>query len=552
MTMPQPKSDHHGDDERISTDPKEVGQWETITDEFANAATHVALLPTNKILAYGGSSLDPDEFKKPTLPLGQILDLNVEPPQVYQMSQANLHGDLWCGGHTLLEDGKLLFVGGTSFYPPPPDPIFGGLREAYLFDPWRETWERLDDMQEGRWYPTLIRLADNSVLVIGGFQFRDPEAEPATNLIKIIFDLFTKMQERIVKVQEVYHHDSQEWGIMKDERDFPLYPRLHLLPDGDVFYSGVFNTHYFVPGRFPSARWNQLTGEWTDLGGRHRKKNREEGISLLLALRPPNYEPKILVAGGGTHNLGRILMTIFHSIHKESWSSKFHFLTKVQDSAELIDLSQSEPRWQAIARMHFPRIHAPGVLLPDGQVAAIGGMSAYGHIPGTHMAQHPVLPAEMYDPDRNAWTLMAAQSKPRVYHSTAILLPDARVISMGSNPYAKMIEHAIEIYSPPYLFRGDRPVISQPPERMPYETPVSIRVNQARQIGQVVLMRPEVLTHVTNTDQRLLELEFKAINDDTLEIQGPPTAAHMPEGYSLLFVLNNDGVPSVGKFVRVG
>jgi hypothetical protein len=68
-----------------------------------------------------------------------------------------------CGGHTFLSDGKLLFVGGTSYFPKSPDPFYGGLKEAYLFDPFTEAWERLPDMQVGRWYPTLIRLADDHV-----------------------------------------------------------------------------------------------------------------------------------------------------------------------------------------------------------------------------------------------------------------------------------------------------------------------------------------------------------------------------------------------------
>ncbi len=64
-------------------------------------------------------------------------------------------------------------------------------------------------------------------------------------------------------------------------------------------------------------------------------------------------------------------------------------------------------------------------------------------------------------------------------------------------------------------------------------------------------MRPEVLTHVTNTDQRLIELEFRALNDEKIEVKGPRDAALIPQGYSLLFVLDGDGVPSIGKFVRI-
>jgi hypothetical protein len=178
-------------------------------------------------------------------------------------------------------------------------------------------------------------------------------------------------------------------------------------------------------------------------------------------------------------------------------------------------------------------------------------MSSYGHDSDMHGMDSSVLPAEMYDPSTDTWTMMAAQQKARLYHSTAILLPDGRVISMGSNPRGKMIEHAIEVFSPPYLFCGERPAITDIPELIAYDKPFSITVDDAQKIGQVVLMRPEVLTHVTNTDQRLLELKFKIANNETLEIQGPPTPAHMPRGFCLLFVLDHDSIPSIGKFLIV-
>ena len=531
--------------------PEVGGKWEMLPAEFVNSATHVALMPTNKLFIFGGSSLDRDEFNHPTLPRAEILDLNTDPWQVSVLNCDPLVCDLWCGGHTFLPDGKLLFVGGTSFYPPAPDPFYGGLKEAFLFDPFTETWERLADMRVGRWYPSLIRLADDRVLALSGLEYRMPNESPETNTLKILFELLTKIKERITRVHEIFDPASKTWNQMKGLRVLPLYPRVHLLPDGDVFYSGVFNTHFLTPGRFPSARWSPGTQEWTEVGGRHWEKNREEGISVLLALRPPDYPPQILIAGGGTHNFGRTLMSLLHSIGKDSWSSIFRFLTHVQDTVERIDLSLPQPRWELAGRMHHPRVHANGVLLPDGNIAVVGGMSGYGHISEMHGVPDAVLEAEMVDPSTNTWTLLAAQGKPRVYHSTAILLPDARVISLGSNPRAKMIEKSIEIFSPPYLFRGERPVIVEYPERIVPGQQFSVTLDQARQTGQVVLMRPEVLTHVTNTDQRLLELEFRVVNDQKLEVQGPPSLAHMPRGYCLLFVLNNDGVPSVGKFLKV-
>ena len=532
--------------------PEVAGKWEMLDSAFLNSATHAALLPTNKIFIFGGSSLDPDEFDNPTLPKAEILDMNTSPWQTYPLNCDPLSCDLWCGGHTFLPDGKLLFVGGTSYYPPDPDPFYGGLKKAYLFDPFSETWEQLDDMQVGRWYPTLIRLADDRVLTLAGLEYRAPNATPETSTIKILFELLTKMDDYITRVQEIFDPVTKTWSRLREERKLPLYPRLHLLPDGDVFYSGIFNTHFLTPGRYPSARWSPKTQVWTISGGQHWQKNREEGISILLALRPPDYRPQILIAGGGTHNVGRTLMSLLHSIGKDSWSSFFSFLTKVQDTVEQIDLSVPDAGWQLMNRMHHRRVHANGVLLPDGSIVVVGGMSTYGHGSGAHNVHGAVLEAEMYDPSMNTWTRMAAQQKPRLYHSTAMLLPDGRVISMGSNPGTKMIEKSIEIFSPPYLFHGDRPVITQSPGHIVHGQPFSVMVDRARQIGQVVLMRPEVLTHVTNTDQRLLELEFRAENDEKLEIQGPHTPAHMPRGYCLLFVLDNDGVPSVGKFLKVG
>ncbi|HEU0292726.1 MAG TPA: galactose oxidase-like domain-containing protein [Anaerolineales bacterium] len=545
---------HDGHDSPPQTEgpPEVAGKWEMITAEFKNSATHVALLPTNKIFIFGGSSLDRDEFNNPTLPRAEILDMNTNPWQTCLLDCEPIKGDIWCGGHTFLPDGKLLFVGGTNYYPPPPDPFYGGLKEAYLFDPFTETWERLDDMQVGRWYPTLIRLADDRVLTFSGLEYRLPSDSPKKNILKILYELIAKIDERIARVHEVFDPVTKKWSPMKVEQKMPLYPRMHLLPDGDVFYSGMFNTHFFTPGRFPSARLRPQTLAWTEVGGRHFKKNREEGISVLLALRPPDYKPQVLIAGGGTHNLGRILMILLHSIGKDSWSSIFHFLTHVQDTVERIDLSRPNPRWELAGKMHQRRVHANGVLLPDGNVLVVGGMSSYGHISHEHGVPGAVLEAEMYDPSKNTWTRMAAQKKARVYHSTAILLPDGRVISMGSNPASKMIEKSIEVFSPPYLFRGERPLITEYPEQIEHGQPFSVTVDKARQIGSVVLMSPEVLTHVTNTDQRLLELKFSPANGERLEIQGPPTPAHMPRGYCLLFVLDQAGVPSIGKFLKIG
>jgi hypothetical protein len=146
---------------------------------------------------------------------------------------------------------------------------------------------------------------------------------------------------------------------------------------------------------------------------------------------------------------------------------------------------------------------------------------------------------------------MASPQRPRLYHSTALLLPDGRVASLGGNPSSQVIERSIEIFSPPYLFRGERPEIAECPSQISFGQLFQVRVQAARPPAQVVLMRPQVTTHVTDTDQRLLELEIQSRQGETLEINGPHSRAHMPEGWCLLFVLDDEGVPSEGKFVKV-
>ena len=530
-------------DTTLNDDPYVVGKWEMIEAKFQGSATHVALLHNNKVFAYGGSSLDICAFEYP--PPAEILDLDTM--QTRRISMEGVKGDLWCGGHTQLEDGKLLFLGGTAAYPPGGEGIYEGHKQAYTFDPVKEVWDPLPDMIKGRWYPTAIRMANNDVLVIAGF----PEGVEGRNL---------SLKDIKQPVQEMFRQGLR-WTKMDEERVFPLYPRLHLLPDGDVFYSGVFNSHFFLPGLFPSRRWNHKKdeqGKWTKLGGHHSDKNREEGISLILALRPPDYDAKIMVAGGGNAALFRGLVTFFQRIGKESWIEKLRS-NRALDSVEIIDIPTKkadnqnavEPRWTIRSNMRRRRIHAVGVLLPDGKVLVVGGMSRHGHLEGSQIPKYAIREAEMYDPVNDTWCLLPRQKKNRVYHSTALLLPDGRVMSMGSNPHFGVIEKTIEIYSPPYLFRGERPVIKDLPKTVKYGKELEIRLEKTQKIDQVVLRRPDVLTHVTNTDQRLIQLKIEKVDKNKMAIRIPDDRALIPEGYYMLFVLNQLGVPSVGKFVLI-
>lgn len=515
-----------------------LGSWEPVRYRCKSLPVHVALLHTGQVLLFGGTcnNLNYIDHPKPA----QLWDPVTGEVRIIEQE---LGGDVFCAGHTTLPDGRLLVAGGTTGYDIKrnifgqeiPLPPFRGLNQTYLFDPLQERWTRGDNLAAARWYPTLITLGDGRVIAMAGLTDRFPWAA----LRKI----------------EIYN-PGQGWQVLKGaERWLPLYPRLHLLPDGRVFYSGSYNTHYTFPfslRQFPTSILDPNTGEWDSLG-LPNKSEREEGTTVLLPLDPPDYHPRVLLAGGGTPQG-----------------------VEATSDCEIIDLSDPQPRWQIIEPMHHARYYVYPVLLPDGKFLALGGRAgAKGHDPVPAQPGHPdhliggqgaemdgselgdvahdpssVMEPELFDPETGHWSLLAPMTVDRLYHSCAVLLPDGRVAAFGSNPQRGLEELRIEIYHPPYLFRGDRPRLNHAPQSAAYGQEFEIESPQSAQITQVVLIRPTVTTHCVNTDQRLVRLEFKQVDDNTLQARLPENPNLLPPGYFMLFILNN-GIPSVGKMIHI-
>jgi hypothetical protein len=204
-------------------------------------------------------------------------------------------------------------------------------------------------------------------------------------------------------------------------------------------------------------------------------------------------------------------------------------------------MSAPTPRWKYTGSMHRARDNLNLVLLADGTVLAVGGGL-------THPYGTPVKEAELYDPATGKWKTLAAQQVQRTYHSTALLLPDGRVISGGSDFGGQ--DGTVEIFSPPYLFRGPRPSIATAPATLGYGESFSISTPDAGDIARVALVRPGATTHADNFDQRYVDLSFSP-GSGTLQAVAPETAAKAPPGYYMLFLVNSDGVPSVATFVHL-
>lgn len=506
-------------------DPADRGEWEPVDSSFNHLPIHTALLHTGKVLAFGGSGNDQYRLEDP-----YPAELYDPETGTVEIVDQELAGDIFCAGHAFLSDGRLLVAGGTHSYDgiswlPGFDavPPFSGLDHAYLFEPERERWTRVEDMAAGRWYPTLVTLGDGSVLTAAGFKKRPPW----------------------VTLRAIERYSSgQGWETVEGAgRWLPLYPRLHLLPDGTVFYAGSYNSHYTFPftlSAFPTARLNPETGEWTGYA-LPSEEERQEGASMLLALRPDDdYRARVLLTGGGTPGGSEVVRP-----------------------TELIDLGVEDPAWQRVGSLEHPRYYTYAVILPTGEVFVAGGRSeSHGHahdhgveygdelsgsLPSDPNAIHE---AELFDPETEAWRTLASMEVDRLYHSGALLLPDGRVMLSGSNPERRVNELRIETYRPHYLFQGPRPTIEQAPEELSYGDVFDVRSPDAREIDEVVLRRQGSTTHCLTTDQRLVEVPIRDREDDEVHASVPENPNLLPPGYYLLFVLS-DGIPSKAPFVRV-
>ena len=183
-------------------------------------------------------------------------------------------------------------------------------------------------------------------------------------------------------------------------------------------------------------------------------------------------------------------------------------------------------------------------------MVTVGG--GYGILNGNRRSGDPAIHRniEIYDPASGQWTLGPAQDELRTYHSTALLLPDARVLSAGDDGYGGSTNDTAEIYEPPYLFRGAR-ADDRSRRRARSSYGDSFTVDTSADATKAVLMAPAAVTHANDMSQRNVPLTATAGPAGKLTVTAPATPALAPPTYYMLFVLNDNGVPSVAKFLRL-
>ena len=217
------------------------------------------------------------------------------------------------------------------------------------------------------------------------------------------------------------------------------------------------------------------------------------------------------------------------------------------NSAEIIDLNQGSPSWSFTGSMAHARRHLNLTVLPNGEVLATSGVAGVGFndvTAGVHAA-------EMWNPETGQWRTMASSAITRGYHSSSLLLPDGRVLHAGSGEGAGAPDQKnAEIFSPPYLLRGARPTITSAPADVAYGANIRIVTPQAGGISRVSLIRLGAVTHAFDENQRFQWLTFTA--DGTgLDVTAPSSSNRAPPGHYMVFILDGDGVPSIGHIIRI-
>ncbi len=418
------------------------------------------------------------------------------PPAIYIPNKTT---NLFCAGHSIMPGNtpRVMILGGHE------GQQYLGSTDVTIFEYGAKyAWKTLRNaaMNAGRWYGTSTVMANGEIVIISGS--------------------ISKNQDNVNQLPQVWQtNNGGGWRNLSNAvRKILYYPTQFVGPNGLLYVTGRQQQTIALD--------TSGSGKWYD-GPIRTYGERYYGSTAMYG------DGKLLMAGGGGGGD----------------ASGGGSPTPPTATCEVIDLSQPSPQWRRVASMHWARRHMNATILPDGKVLVTGGSSA-----PNNDARQAVYAAEMWDPNTEQWSVMASMKVPRMYHSTALCLPDGRVLSAGGGrPPARAASSYsnCEIYSPPYLFRGKRPRINSAPTSISYGQPFTIDCTDANQIGQVTMLRHAAVTHCINMDQRFQRLAFRR-DSGKLRAWMTPSPTLLPPGPYMLFVVNAAGVPSVAKHIRVG
>ncbi|KAG9157874.1 hypothetical protein Leryth_000048 [Lithospermum erythrorhizon] len=518
----------------IATNPNVAdlpGTWELLVENAGIASMHTAVTHFNTVVLLDRTNIGPsltrlpgrhctsDRYdpvsKKDCYAHSVLLDL-----QTLTIRPLTILTDTWCSSGQFLPDGTLLQTGGD----------LDGFKKIRKFIPCDPTqvcdWQELEDVQlsQGRWYGTNQILPDGTIIIIGGRESNSIEYFPPKDKGALSFPFLS---------------------LVEDNQMDNLYPYVHLLPNGQLF---VFANNKAVSYDYVT---NVLVRDYPVLEGGPRNYP-SAGSSVMLALAGDYSSATVVVCGGAEYGA---------YLHKTSD-------TPAHGSCGRIEATRPDPAWE-MEDMPIGRIMGDMVMLPTGEVLIINGAQAGTQ--GFERASQPCLFPLLYRPEEPLglrFMTLKPGSIPRMYHSTANLLPDGRILLAGSNPHYFYnfkrefpTELRIEAFSPEYLSldRANlRPVLVELPEKVVYgqvfEVVITVELHVVAPI-EVNLASAPFATHSFSQGQRLVKLASTnsapgPTGSYRIQCTAPPDGRVAPPGYYMLFAVNQ-GVPSVARWVQL-
>ncbi|MCU7730370.1 DUF1929 domain-containing protein [Actinoplanes sp. KI2] len=381
------------------------------------------------------------------------------------------------------------------------DAALDGTVQTHVFDWQTETWTRGNDMAAARWYPSVAETANGEEVIVGGGP-ATAEVYQANGTIRALTG-FTKYGGR-------------------------AYPFMGSRPDTQLGLFGPYTAAYTVN--------TSGNGVITATGTRDAI-HRDYGSFATYDIG------KSVVVGGGTITEGGVPKVPTRTA------------VIVNNSAGLT------PAFAATGSLSTGRRQLNATLLADGSVLATGGLTSSATSSLVDL-NNAATSAERWDPATGQWTVLASATRIRQYHSTALLLPDGRVMTGGGGVCGVCmtvgyLEKNIEYFTPPYLYAKDgsggpaaRPAISTAPATVGIGGSFAVTSPEAADIRKVALVGLADVTHGVNQGQRYVPLKFTA-SGTTLTVTGPQNGGVAPPGYYMLFILDAAGVPSIAKIIQV-
>lgn len=534
--------------------------WKLLSNHAEILAVHSAYMGFGKIVYFGGDEHVPERNARHLFDATRLFDCGSF--SVSTISSPRF--DTFCSGHAFLRatnEVKLLVAGGTEQFNEEAEGLhnihFPGLRDTAVFASpnfvtpaggW--TWSQVASMNTGlitsevpnpklqltggRWYPTLITFANGDVIAFSGHPGSSDRFHNND-----IPEMFSPDPAPRGGWRRLAAYSNSAARSYYELHAMPLYPRVHLLPSGDIVCTNPIreSTYSFLPNvgpyggvftricPFPTSE----VGDYNGFGS----------TSVLLPLRVRDQRRARLLICGGTS-------TIPYLLDLKGWHP-----SKTTSSAW--GWQQTGPRPN-----RKRRVNANATILPTGEILVTGGINI--NRGEAQVDARGVLEPEIYNPYSDQWSLIPEPaSSVRNYHSVALLMPDGRVWIAGSDRDAGRGLAArnldIEIFEPWYYGNPDRPYITAAPSlAYPGET-IYLESTYASEIERVVLVRCGSCTHAFNPDQRLIELKFRYVTGDVILAEMPPDNYIVPPGPYFIYTIRRKagtlGLPSSGTDIYI-